>query len=188
MGAVIGIDPGWKTMGLSIKRDGLAPVTRFFEPHKSESITGFMVLRLIPMLTTWTSRDRITDVYMERFVAYKGIHSDATEQILMLIGALQYQFGATGSNVHMVRAIDWKPKICKYLVRTQGFDNPSTTFDKAFSLAAAKALSGTDVVTDHEADALCLSYLSDIDFSTRKNEISKLTTTERIVNDNQGYN
>jgi hypothetical protein len=69
----------------------------------------------------------------------------------------------------MVRAIDWKPKVCKYLVRKKGFNNPYPSFDKQFSILAANTLSGGDTKVDHEADAVCLSYLGMIeDFNATK--------------------
>lgn len=177
----IGIDPGWASFGVAIEHDGKTIFKDSYIPRDHEedicTFIKFLVTRLLhasdvladDLLKTGITPGaaleimKLTDVYIERFVAYKGIHSDMSEKILMLIGALNYEFTRYGAKVHMVRAIDWKPKVCKYLVRTQGFNNPNPSFDKKFSIAAANALSGGSSKVDHEADAICLSYLGLVD-------------------------
>jgi hypothetical protein len=167
----IGIDPGWASFGISVVDNGKTIFTRSYIPRDHGTIANFVRklagdvyeadINILP------SAEK---VYIERFVAYKGIHSDASEHILMLIGALNYYFDLpqtikselTPRSV-MVRAIDWKPLVCKYLVRTQGFNNPHANFDKKFSVLAANALSGGNIKIDHEADAVCLSYLGEIE-------------------------
>lgn len=176
---ILGIDPGWASFGVAIESEGKTIFKASYVPrdHNDDIFTfmvflnreihkGYVDLATVDKKESWY----FTDVYIERFVAYKGIHSDMSEKILMLIGALNYEFTRRGSNVHMVRAIDWKPKICKYLVRTKDFNNPNPSFDKKFSIAAANALSGGDSKVDHEADAICLSYLGLVDiFNEGKN-------------------
>jgi hypothetical protein len=46
------------------------------------------------------------------------------------------------------------------LVKTKKFSNPSTSFDKVFSVAAAKACLDTEYEfkTDHEGDASAIAY------------------------------
>lgn len=106
----------------------------------------------------------INDVFIERFVVYEGKHSSASEDILILIGGLQYFFQRNPMcKVYMLRAIEWKQRLCKYLVRTKGFSNPYPSFDKKFSLLAAKTISGEDSInTNHEADAICLSFMKEV--------------------------
>lgn len=173
----LGIDPGWASFGVAVESEGKTIFKASYVPRDhGDSICEFITFlnaRLmdgtIDLATVKNPQSwYFTDVYIERFVAYKGIHSDMSEKILMLIGALNYEFTLRGSNVHMVRAIDWKPKVCKYLVRTQGFNNPNPSFDKKFSIAAANALSGGDSKIDHEADAICLSYLGLVDIFNDK--------------------
>lgn len=156
---ILGIDPGWASFGISVENGGKVHAKMSCIPRDhGGDIVGFMTY-----LSLWLYEEakvrNVTDVYLERFVAYKGIHSDASENILMLIGALNYHFADDGANVHMVRAIDWKPTICKYLVRTKNFNNPYPSFDKQFSVLAATELSDIPTKIDHEADAICLSYL-----------------------------
>lgn len=163
--AIAGVDPGWASFGIAIEDRGKTLFKASYVPRDY----GGTILGFINHLEHELPKISIPDVYIERFVAYKGIHSDASESILMLIGALNYYFENLGSKVHMVRAIDWKPKVCKYLVRTQGFNNEFPSFDKRYSLLAAKTLSGQELKVDHEADAICLSYLGIIDeFNTTK--------------------
>lgn len=105
-------------------------------------------------------------LYMERFVSYSNVMSDASEDILMMIGATKLFFESKGFGIHMVRAIEWKSKLCKWMFRNLRFNNPSTSFDKKFSIAAAKALldafggDSRTIKSDHEADAICLSFLN----------------------------
>jgi Holliday junction resolvasome RuvABC endonuclease subunit len=100
----------------------------------------------------------VTQTFIERFVAYKGMQSASTENILMYIGAAVYALNSECS-ITLLRAIDWKPALCKYLVKTSGFSNPSTKFDKKFSIAAAEFITKEKIKTTHEADAICLSYM-----------------------------
>jgi hypothetical protein len=167
---ILGIDPGWASCGVAIEYEGkcifkYSFVPRDFEWNKKHyhglagpvnHISEVMMSGDNEFLGLMTQVD---GAYIERYVAYKGIHSDMSENILMFIGALKFHLEKDEVKVNMVRAIDWKPKICKYLVRTQGFNNPNPSFDKKFSIAAAQALSGLTFKTDHEADAVCLSYL-----------------------------
>lgn len=171
----LGIDPGWASFGVAIESEGKTVFKASYVPrdHGDDicQFIGFLTCELI--VATQNREPLFEDVYIERFVAYKGIHSDMSEKILMLIGALNYEFTRQDSIVHMVRAIDWKPKICKYLVRNQGFNNPNPSFDKKFSIAAANALSGGDSKVDHEADAICLSYLGLVDIFNEGKKMNK---------------
>jgi hypothetical protein len=96
---------------------------------------------------------------MERYAAYQGVTNPASEDILMLIGAIHYAFQSVGYDVNLHRAIDWKIRLAKYLVKTKGFSNPSRKqkLDKEFSMAAATCITGITFKTDHEADACCLA-------------------------------
>lgn len=165
---IVGIDPGWASCGYSLTTDGKVVVKGFLEPRQfvedGEVLSSAVdevwnQLRVFPK----DSLEMFDRLYIERYVAYAGVTSSASEQILMFIGALVHRFEFDGIPVTMVRAIDWKPKVCKYLVRTQGFNNPHPSFDKKYSILAAEALSGQKFKTDHEADAVCLSYLGVID-------------------------
>lgn len=159
----VGIDPGWATFGMAINCDNkqlykfsysprsfktrlkfIDQVYKDFEEAKDDYTVGGLDIR----------------IFMERFVAYSGVQTSASEDILMLIGALDYFFSSNYSEPTLVKAIDWKIKICQYLVKTKGFSNPGKSLDKKFSLLAAEVLSGEKFKSDHEADAVCMSYLT----------------------------
>jgi hypothetical protein len=156
----IGIDPGWASCGIALQQDGKLLSKTHFVPRdvtKNDNLDGAVTYAYEAGKMLGAEPKQ---VFIERYVAYKGIHSDMSERILMYIGALKYEYERRNIAVHMVRAIDWKPKICKFLVRTKEFNNPYPSFDKKFSILAAEVLSGQKFKTDHEADAVCLSYLS----------------------------
>lgn len=164
----IGIDPGWKNLGLAVLRqeqDEDRKVSLIhsavMNPSSFKSITLFIdaLDKVITPLTT-----NLSGVTIERFVAYNTIHTAESESINMLIGAMCYYFGSASTwNVepNLVRAIDWKTALVKQLFKKKGFENPSDTLDKKFSIAAAKCCLDHEIQfkTDHEADGVCLSAL-----------------------------
>jgi hypothetical protein len=161
----IGIDPGWSSFGIAINQDGKLLSKASFVPKSHGTRADFLdalneyiwsVIRRPDEI--WSDLD---SVYIERFVAYSGIQSSASEDILLLIGALDYFFSFGWSTPKLVKAIDWKVRMCQHLVKTKGFSNPGKSLDKKFSLLAAEVLSGEKFKSDHEADAVCLSYLKD---------------------------
>ena len=93
-------------------------------------------------------------IIIERYVAYEGVHNSASEDILMLIGALTYALGP--SKVSHPRAADWKVFMAKRSFKL-GFRNPSESFDKKYSIALAEFITGVKPETDHEADAIGLA-------------------------------
>lgn len=165
----IGIDPGWKSLGWGVTLDGDYLSSGHLIPEKLGSYseaakeTALEIFECTQKLSSDVVVNMTVDVAMERFVAYQGITTSASEDILMFMGGLTYcleqEMDSHRIRVKLVRAIDWKPVICKYLVRSQKFSNPSSSFDKKFSLAAAEALSKMKIKSDHEADAICLAYL-----------------------------
>jgi hypothetical protein len=171
---ILGIDPGWASCGIAVQEDGRFLRSYHFAP-RDYSVNGSVetpIRHLRQQLDDShdVELDCIREAYIERYVAYKGIHSDMSEAILMFIGALKYWLEQRDIKVHMTRAIDWKPKVCKHLVRTKGFNNPYPSFDKKYSILAATTLSGWEFKTDHEADAVCLSYLGEIAKFDKKNK------------------
>lgn len=170
---IIGIDPGWASFGLATVDENGCYRAGFSDEPRRLGTYDFLDEMWdkahhfsIPgtEIDTWKTdlKYKITDAYIERYVSYGGVTTDP-EMILMFIGALKYFLEDRGVNVHMVRAIDWKPKVCKYLVRTKGFNNPFPSFDKKYSVLAAQELSGITCGVNHEADAICLAYLKRID-------------------------
>lgn len=170
----IGIDPGWSSFGIAINVDGKLIANTSFVPKEFGPIIAF-----IDQLGSWV--DKVVDstdptnedflmvkVYIERFVAYSGINASATEDILMLIGALDYYFSSVYSKPILVKAIDWKVALVHYLVKSKGLSNPYKSLDKKYSIWAAENLSGETFKSDHEADAVCLSYLNDEIFKVKK--------------------
>lgn len=151
----LGIDPGTRNLGLAVT-DGEGKLIRSSVLDMKElggiTKTAQAVLHIAAQYNTKT-------MGIERFVPYAGKHSAATEEILMLIGALIFLFETAHHKVTLYRAIEWKPALCKHLFKTVGFNNPSTSFDKKYSHAAARCITQLDVKTDHEADAICLSRM-----------------------------
>lgn len=159
----IGIDPGWKNLGLAIVLDSDGVLTKLhtevMNPSIYLSITKFIEALddvINPLL------HKVSSVTIERFVAYAGVSTSETENICMLIGALSHYFASeAGWSVEplLVRAIDWKIPLVKALVKKKSFDNPSSKLDKKFSIAAGMACLDEEIkfVTDHEADSVCLA-------------------------------
>ncbi len=169
MKSCIGIDPGWASFAITVRamdEDPLAKVKEsslFLCPKDLPSIKDlfYQIERGLPPYFKIAE-----DVYIERFAAYEDVHSPVSEQVNRIIGALEFYFSYIyQANVHLVRAIEWKPALCKYLVRTKSFTNPSTKFDKKFSMAAAKSvsLSKQPILNDHIADSICLSSMKLVD-------------------------
>ena len=159
----LGIDPGWASFGIAAQEDGKLLEAISFVPKNFGSTWNF-----IGELNHWVmeklrSSDKIwsieNPIYIERFVSYGGTQTDP-EKILMLIGALEYWFATQYTAPVLVKAIDWKVKLCHHIVQTTGESNPSKSLDKKFSIWAAEKLSGVKFKSDHEADAVCLSYLT----------------------------
>ena len=159
---IVGIDPGWKSFGVSgVEGDDV--IIKSYVPSSYPTYSFFLneVWKDIgsPDCSTGT-------LYIERFVSYSNVMSDASEDILMMIGATKLFFETKGFDIRMVRAIEWKSKLCKWMFRNLKFNNPSSSFDKKYSIAAAKALlkafckDGIKIKSDHEADAICLSFLN----------------------------
>lgn len=160
----LGIDPGWVNLGVAVTRfqggkwDLMG--SRTFNPSKMVDATATICSWAEDIIPTC---DLPLTYCIERYVSYKGVNTAEAENILMLIGGLREAIGWTlrdeGSNPPLlVRAIDWKTDLVKYLAKNRGFDNPSTSLDKKFSIAAAKCIIGNhEIKTDHEADAICLS-------------------------------
>jgi hypothetical protein len=157
----IGIDPGWSSFGIGLTQGGKLLSKTSFIPKNDKTIHAF-ISTLDEYLTCQTLGEVEFEVYIERFVAYAGVQSSASEDILMLIGALDYYFSVNYAKPKLVKAIDWKVKVVHHLVKTKGVSNPSKSLDKKFSLWAAEQLSGEGMSSDHEADAVCLSYLKGI--------------------------
>lgn len=162
----IGIDPGWKSFGIAIRDNDVNSLiaVKDFVPAEYKSIGKF-----IDELAGWVNRiintvgltyDCISAVFVERFVTYGNVMSDP-EDILKLIGALEYWFYNRRVVTRYVRAIDWKVKVVHHLYKTTGIPNPHKSLDKKFSAWAAKLLSDEEPSSSHMADAICISYLSE---------------------------
>lgn len=158
MSVTLGIDPGWASFGIAVCKDGQLKGKTSFIPKNYGTIIGFLTEMnawLVPL-----AGEKYEAVYLERFVTYSGVQADG-ENVLMLIGALDYMFSMKGTKPKLVRALDWKVKLCQHIVRTEGVSNPNSKLDKKFSMWAAEMLSSEKFKSDHEADAVCLSYLND---------------------------
>lgn len=152
----LGIDPGWKNLGYAIVYNSLKDGIRLVEASTLNPSDN--PVKVIHKLRADLRKYGPRYACIERYVSYQGVTSAETENILMLIGGMYYQTIDEGTFVHTVRAIDWKTDLVKNLVIAKGFDNPSSSLDKKFSMAAAKAcLTEGDFKNDHEADAICLA-------------------------------
>lgn len=152
----LGIDPGWESTGIALVEDGELLKKEFFVPS-SLGLAGS-----IDHVAKFAGGE-VDTVVCERYVPYQNVFSSSAERILHMIGALQLlSERELKAKFWCPRAIDWKPLVCKYLVKTQGFDNPFPKFDKKYSILAAKLLSSHEFETDHEADAVCLAYLTKV--------------------------
>ena len=164
----IGIDPGWKNLGLGIVRrpEGEKDIELVYSctmnPHDCGGILP-AVATITQTITDNIDRREMDSVFfnMERYVAYQGVQTPDSENIIMLIGALYHALHSELTEAGLVRAIDWKTWLVKQLFKKKGFSNPSTSLDKKFSIAAAKACISNEKEfdTDHEADAICLACL-----------------------------
>lgn len=153
-----GIDPGWTNLGFAVLNDdNKIEVAKTLNPSTDGGIVS-IVEHIEEWLDVLMEASLIQHLTVERYVAYKGVHNPRSEDILMLIGALNYGLRNQVRAQAMVRAIDWKPALCKHLFKEKGFRNPSKTFDKDFSMAAAEAICGEIPGSDHVADAICLAY------------------------------
>lgn len=161
----LGIDPGKINTGIAvISSDGLSFSTNCIDA------SSLSMLETINNIFGLANGLAIETVSVERFIAYEGINSKASEFIVMIIGAIVLRAEQLGIPVYQFRAIDWKMNLCKSLYKTKGFKNPSKShkLDKEFSLAAAKCITGYDFKTDHEADAVCLAYYGSLEHEVQK--------------------
>lgn len=156
----LGIDPGWKNLGMSlVKQVGdKRRIVKTWTINPSErGIAETVEFMLNEVAFELRYMRFLNSVVIERYVSYNNILTTEAENIVSLIGALQYGF--RGSKVLLFRAIDWKVNLVKSLVKKHGFNNPSSKLDKKFSVAAAKACltDEYEFPNDHEADATCLA-------------------------------
>jgi hypothetical protein len=167
---VLGVDPGWSSFGYCLSIiGGEGPGRRVrsgnLVPKEATSANDFIEDFVCSSGVAETGLETL--VTIERFVAYENIHSSVNEPLLMLIGGLSYALRATNicDEVNLTRAIDWKPALCKFLVRNLGFSNPYNSFDKKYSILAANTIleafydEEEPIKVDHEADALCLGFM-----------------------------
>lgn len=163
----LGMDPGWKNFGIALleqTEDKKVKVvkTEVLHPYQCDTHWGISELIYNFLLLDGNDPPFWPDVVgIERFVSYNNVDSAETENILMTIGAAAgYLQRRTKKDPYMYRAFEWKVNLNKFLVKEKGFSNPSTSFNKVFSLAAAKACIDFeyDFKTDHEGDACAIAY------------------------------
>ena len=157
----IGIDPGWSNLGLAVLDEQNKKVFSInMTPSDHSTIPGAIDAVEEILAPYW---DGVDSAAIEKYVVYgRGVPSKAMINTTMMVGALQYMFHRHHVDAQLYKAIDWKKSVCKDLFKTVGFRNPSDSFDKKFSLAAAECICGEKFETDHEADAAGLAYQSAI--------------------------
>jgi len=164
----LGIDPGKVNLGLAIiSYDAETKKTAYVfstvlvpNSYKNPVLFTKEITNLIGAHTD----GHLSGVGIERFVSFDDKFTKDAEFIVQLIGSLVFYFLNYWSlGPVMVRSVEWKQALVKHLFKTKGFDNPSTSLDKKFSIAAAKACldeGAPEFKEDHTADAICLAYTS----------------------------
>lgn len=176
----LGIDPGWKNLGIAltveddsgkfslVKSEVMNPSSHTNEAQCAQDI-----------YEKYIRYSGVSTITIERFVPFGGQSTHEAEFINILIGAISGIIHSEERNkdvtsVHYripvvplrVRSVEWKVALVKALVKSKGFDNPSTSLDKKFSMAAAAACLSLEKlekgVTDHEADAIALACYQSI--------------------------
>lgn len=157
MSYLLGIDPGWKNLGYAILKEenGEFSLVHSGVENPSETDAEFPSVLAAKTWSIIGSENDFTHKSVERYVPYNNTFTAETENITMIIGGLREVFRP----VNLYRAIDWKTQLVKLLAKNTGFDNPSTSLDKKFSIAAARHILNNkgDFNSDHEADAICLA-------------------------------
>ena len=165
----VAVDPGWKNLGFAIVRrkvgdENISLVySCVLNPAKLGGILPCLT-KVCKLIEEYIPHNA-SKVYsgLERYVAYQGVNTSESENILMMIGALvvgMHYFNKGTSNTNMVRAIEWKTSLVKALFKWRKFNNPSAKLDKKFSIAAAKCIIGDiKIETDHECDSICIAAL-----------------------------
>lgn len=166
----LGIDPGEKNLGLAIVKEDENGISLVHSETLNPSSYGSnwnCVVHIQQIVANhvpgYHDNYSLHSVNIERFVSYKDKLTTTAENILMLIGAIECTIcnWRTETPPILYRAIDWKQDLVKLLVKNKGFDNPSTSLDKKFSIAAAHAcldIKG-EFNNDHEGDAICLASI-----------------------------
>lgn len=162
----LGIDPGVRNLAISLIDDSSKFIAgQVFDVRPPDTDIRNAIDSVTTMILTVTGSGNkiISSVGIERYVPYAGTYTNNAEEILMLTGAIVYVCQRHVNLIHppeirLFRAIDWKPSLCKTLVKTKSFSNPSTSFDKKYSKAAAEAITGTPFKNDHLADSTCLAF------------------------------
>ena len=146
--ASIGIDPGWKNLGLAVvtpTEKGKVKVLGSLTLNPSLGDLAFVesLPIIINTLIPSTLDYDIQHLVIERYAPYNNVHSSESENITMLIGMIRsklYSQNACveqGLSAKLYRAIDWKVKMAQVNSRLYGFSNKSTCLDKNYSLQMA---------------------------------------------------
>lgn len=168
----LGVDPGpvntgWCVRGVINDKPFLA--TGVFDPRATGDVImaaeklWYLMYDSGPESAEW----EIVGACIERYVSYKGVLTSNAEDTCLFIGSLTYLLRSRGITTTLARAITWKPNVCKTLYLSNGFKNPSDKLDKKFSVAAACSILGIEdpkkkpFKTDHEADAIGLSFYAE---------------------------
>ena len=156
----LGVDPGWTNLGwaLSNEKGELLMSGTLCPKELGHGNTAIHLLKFLE--SEGYPIAAVKGLGMERFVYYKGVHNPDSENILMVTGEFTSQSSLHAIRVNLFRAIDWKKALAKHLWLSCAFRNPSESFDKKFSFAAALCIYKVTFKVDHEADAGCLSYLA----------------------------
>lgn len=156
----IGVDPGWKSCGYAIisSLDGTT-----WNLDRSGNVDPSSFSDIHVFINSLNLPRNSSVACIERYVPFNHSPNSESEKVNQVIGAFIYHFHELNfEKVLKFKSIEWKIALCQKLVLKKGFDNPGSKLDKKFSLAAAKACCGKSIINDHEADAICLAYLTTI--------------------------
>lgn len=167
----LGIDPGWKNLGFSMAQYDTETTHITLLHSQVFNISGYKgitpaIKDIVATFIRYKPDNAIfRQLTIERFISYKNVDSAEFEIINRIIGALDIYFNEALVPTYptrLERAIDWKTSLVKALHIKSGFENPSETLDKKFSIAAGKACLDEvpgKKMTDHEYDAVCLACM-----------------------------
>ena len=161
----LAVDVGWRNLGIAL----LSSSDRGIEVVHSATLNPSAIdatkrcQQILMEVGSKVTPKLVTNAVFERYVSYSGVNTAEAENILMLLGGLvestrQLFYGA---DIEMLRAIQWKSELVKMLFKLKGFQNPASSLNKVFSIAAAHAVLDIDkeIKDDHQADAICLAAL-----------------------------
>lgn len=161
----VGLDIGWKNAGVAVvaRTSNGIELVHCATLNPSGMNAGKRCTQILSEVGSKVTPTDVNWFVAERYVAYQGVQTAESENILMLLGGVveSSRHIFYNADIMMLRAIEWKTELVKLLFKLKGFQNPSDKLDKKFSVAAAHACLDIDkeIPDDHCADAICMASL-----------------------------